>query len=170
MQLDEAKQRLAEEVDKRAEALTETSHRIHERPELLFEERYAADLLCSALDEAGLAVERGAYGLDTAFVARAGTEGPTIAVLCEYDALPGLGHGCGHNLIGTSAIGAGSMSVEPVAKETLDGGRWSAPDSSSREPTKPNFQSRERPEAEAEGRTGSGRRGGSTARRPRQRR
>src|SRR5437868_2274194 len=107
MDVEAAKERLAQEVEARAELLLDASHRIHENPELLFEERFAADLLCGILDEAGLDVERGAYGLETAFAARAGTEGPTIAVLCEYDALPGIGHGCGHNIIATAGLGAG---------------------------------------------------------------
>jgi amidohydrolase len=107
MDVDAAKDRLADEVDARADLLLDASHRIHDNPELLFEERFAADLLCGILEDAGLDVERGAYGLDTAFSARAGSEGPTIAVLCEYDALPGIGHGCGHNIIATAGLGAG---------------------------------------------------------------
>ena len=59
------------------------------------------------LEEAGLAAERGAYGVDTAFAPRRSTTGPTIAVLCEYDALPGIGHACGHNIIATAGLGAG---------------------------------------------------------------
>src|SRR5438874_7309678 len=107
MDVEAVKNRLVTEVDARAEILIDASHRIHEKPELLFEERFAADLLCGALEDGGLEVERGAYGLETAFAARAGTEGPTIAVLCEYDALPGIGHGCGHNIIATAGLGAG---------------------------------------------------------------
>src|SRR5437868_14852840 len=107
MDLEAAKDRLVTEIDARADSLIEASHRIHEKPELLFEEHFAAELLCGALEGAGLEVERGAYGLETAFAARAGTEGPTIAVLCEYDALPGIGHGCGHNIIATAGLGAG---------------------------------------------------------------
>src|SRR5437870_2362285 len=120
MELEDVKQRLAEEVDKRAETLIETSHRIHERPELLFEERFAADVLCGALDDAGLDVERGAYGLETAFAARAGSDGATIAVLCEYDALPGIGHACGHNIIAGAGLGAG-LAAAALADEA--GGR-----------------------------------------------
>ena len=107
MDVDAAKDRLVEEVDARSEQLLDASHRIHENPELLYEERFAADLLSGILEEAGLEVERGAYGLETAFAATAGSEGPTIAVLCEYDALPGIGHGCGHNVIATAGLGAG---------------------------------------------------------------
>jgi amidohydrolase len=107
MNVEAAKDRLIEEVDARADLLIEASHRIHDTPELLFEERFAADLLCDALESAGLDVERGAYGLETAFAARAGSDGPTIAILCEYDALPGIGHGCGHNIIASAGLGAG---------------------------------------------------------------
>jgi amidohydrolase len=120
MDVDAAKDRLSAEVDARAEGLVEASHRIHDKPELLFEERFAADLLCNVLEEAGLDVERGAYGLETAFAARAGTEGPTIAVLCEYDALPGIGHGCGHNIIAAAGLGAG-LAAAALADEV--GGR-----------------------------------------------
>ena len=63
---------------------------------------------------------QGAYGLDTAFAARAGSEGPTIAVLCEYDALPGIGHACGHNIIATAGLGAG-LAAAALADEV--GGR-----------------------------------------------
>ncbi len=120
MDVEAAKERLVAEVDARAEALIEASHRIHEKPELMFEERFAADLLCGLLEDAGLDVERGAYGLDTAFAARAGSEGATVAVLCEYDALPGIGHGCGHNIIATAGLGAG-LAAAALADEV--GGR-----------------------------------------------
>jgi amidohydrolase len=63
---------------------------------------------------------RGAYGIDTAFDSSVGTEGATIAVLCEYDALPGVGHACGHNVIATAGLGAG-LAAASVAE--LAGGR-----------------------------------------------
>jgi amidohydrolase len=111
MDLDAVKQRVVDEVDRRADVLVEASHQIHDRPELNFEEHFAHDLLTSIIDGEGIEVERGAYGLDTAFVARAGSEGPTIAVCCEYDALPGIGHACGHNIIGTAGLGAGLVAA-----------------------------------------------------------
>jgi amidohydrolase len=102
------KERLAAEVDKRADVLIDASHQIHEHPELCYEERFAHDLLTSILETEKLDVERHAFDLETAFIARAGNgDGPTIAVLCEYDALPGIGHACGHNIIGTAGLGAG---------------------------------------------------------------
>src|SRR4051794_33082387 len=118
--LDGVKERLAGEVERLGDVLVDASHQIHARPELAFEEHFAHDLLTGILEAEGLDVERGAYGLDTAFVARAGTEGPTIAVLCEYDALPGIGHACGHNIIGTAGLGAG-LAAAALADEL--GGR-----------------------------------------------
>ncbi|MCU1453504.1 MAG: abgB [Acidimicrobiales bacterium] len=105
--LDAVKDRLDAIVDEHADALIEASHDIHDHPELAFAEHHAHDVLTAILDRAGIEVERHAYGLATAFAARAGTSGPTIAVLCEYDALPGIGHACGHNIIGTAGLGAG---------------------------------------------------------------
>ena len=107
MDVDDAKDRLCAEVDARADVLLEASHRIHEHPELCFEEQYAHDLLCDLLEDEGLDVERGAFQLETAFRAEAGAEGPCIAVCCEYDALPEIGHACGHNIIATAGLGRG---------------------------------------------------------------
>jgi len=123
LDLESAKARVLDEVDRRADLLLEVSHQIHGRPELLFEERHAAGLVADALDGAGLTVERGAYGLETALVARAGLsvgEAPAVAVLCEYDALPRIGHACGHNIIAAAGLGAG-MAAAAVAHEA--GGR-----------------------------------------------
>ena len=107
MDLEAAKAQMAEEIDRRAEVLLDVSHRIHADPELNFEERHAHDLLCDVLEREGIATERHAHGLDTAFVGRAGATGPHIAVCLEYDALPGIGHACGHNIIAAAGLGAG---------------------------------------------------------------
>ena len=105
--LADAKARLAAEIDRRAADLVDVSHRIHAHPELGYEETFAHDLLAGVLEDAGLAVTRSARGVDTAFEAAAGEDGPTIAVICEYDALPGIGHACGHNVIAAAGLGAG---------------------------------------------------------------
>ena len=120
MDLADAKQRICDEVASRRELLIDVSRRIHDHPELGYEEHQAHDLLTGALEDAGLETVRHAHGLDTAFTARAGTDGPEVAVLCEYDALPGLGHACGHNLIAAAGLGAG-LAAAAVAEEL--GGR-----------------------------------------------
>jgi amidohydrolase len=120
MDLDAVKGRLVDEVDRRADLLVEASHRIHEHPELGYEETFAHDLLTGLIEDEGLDLERSAFGLDTAFAARAGTTGPTIAVCCEYDALPGIGHACGHNIIAAAGLGAG-LATAAIAGEV--GGR-----------------------------------------------
>ena len=121
MDITEAKQRACDEIDRLAPELLDVSHRIHARPELCFEEHHAHDLLTGVVSGHGLAVQRGAYGLDTAFEARAGEGGgPVVAVVCEYDALPGIGHACGHNIIAASGLGAG-LALAALATET--GGR-----------------------------------------------
>ena len=101
------KARMDERIDALADVLLEVSHDIHEHPELMFEEHHAHAALTEVLEREGVETTRSAYGLDTAFDARAGSEGPTIAVLCEYDALPGVGHACGHNVIAAAGLGAG---------------------------------------------------------------
>ena len=100
------KKRLAERVDARAPALDRLALAIHSRPELAFEERFAADALVAYLRAEGVNAETAAGGLETAFAVEAGAGGPVVAILGEYDALPGIGHGCGHNLMGTAAVGA----------------------------------------------------------------
>ena len=118
MELAEAKRRVCDEIDRLAPELLDVSHRIHARPELCFEEHHAHDLLTEVLADHGLAVQRHAYGVDTAFEARAGTgDGPLVAMVCEYDALPGIGHACGHNIIAASGLGAG-LALASMAGET----------------------------------------------------
>jgi amidohydrolase len=102
------KQKIQSAVDNRDEELREIALKIHANPELSFEEFKAVEWLTAPLEKAGFNVERGVADLETAFTAtwEGSPGGPTIAILAEYDALRGLGHACGHNLIGTSAIGA----------------------------------------------------------------
>lgn len=101
--------------------LESLSTTIHSDPELAFEERRASALLCSWLDRHGFDVQKPIGMLDTAFVGRAGSpaRGPRIAFLAEYDALPGLGHGCGHNLIAAGAVVAAASCV--IARPDLAG-------------------------------------------------
>ena len=93
-------------VESSAAELASLSGRIHANPELRFEEHKACAWLTEFLASRGHTVERNVAGLPTAFRARAGKGSPRVAILAEYDALPGVGHACGHNLIATGAIGA----------------------------------------------------------------
>jgi amidohydrolase len=109
-----AKETLSETTAKAIEGarseLVEVALDIHAHPELNYQEQHAAELLSGTLEKHGFRVERGVGGVETAFTATlpgGGGDGPTVAILAEYDALPEIGHGCGHNLIAMAAIGAG---------------------------------------------------------------
>ncbi|MGH7788899.1 MAG: M20 family metallopeptidase [Candidatus Binatia bacterium] len=104
---DAAKAEACAAVDADRAALLELSGRIHANPELRFAEQRAAGWLADFLAARGFDVERGAYGLPTAFAGRLGSGRPRVALLCEYDALPGIGHACGHNIIAAAGAGAG---------------------------------------------------------------
>ena len=92
------------------------SHRIHAHPELMWQEQQACAWLCEALTGYGFSVKAGICQLPTAFEARAGS-GPLHVVICaEYDALPGIGHACGHNVIAATAVGAG-LALAAVADD-----------------------------------------------------
>ncbi len=106
----DAKLAVAQRVDALADELEALSHRIHDTPELAFKEEKAAAWLAEFLEKHGARVERGVGGLLTAFRATVeGTgAGPTVAIMAEYDALPGIGHACGHNVIATAGAGAGA--------------------------------------------------------------
>lgn len=105
MSLDTA--RIPADVDAVAPTLRDVSARIHAHPELRYEEHRASTWLAEAAAAAGVAVEKPLGGLPTAFRARIGSgAGPRVAILAEYDALPEIGHACGHNLIAAGALGA----------------------------------------------------------------
>ncbi|MBI2525500.1 MAG: M20 family metallopeptidase [Candidatus Rokubacteria bacterium] len=108
--LEAAKRKIVETVEWLADDLEQLSHRIHDNPELCFKEEKAAAWLTAFLEKQGAAVERGVGGLPTAFRATIPGQGPgpTIAIMAEYDALPNIGHACGHNVIATSGAGAGA--------------------------------------------------------------
>jgi len=94
-------------IDEHREVLIDVSNRIHKEPELGHQEYKASALLAGVLRGHGYSVELGVAGMKTAFIARGRPRnGPTIGILAEYDALPGMGHACGHNLIASSALGA----------------------------------------------------------------
>lgn len=103
----DAKQSAQDMIASQRERLIALSHRIHANPELAWEETRACGWLSEMLAESGFTVEQGCYDLPTAFVARAGSGPLHVAVCAEYDALPEVGHACGHNIIAAAAVGAG---------------------------------------------------------------
>lgn len=105
----ELRQQVIQEVDRLRDRLVQVSKTIHSNPELGLQEYKSSELLAAELEKNGFVVERKVAGMDTAFKAtfKGKQDGPTIALLAEYDALPEIGHACGHNLIATIALGAG---------------------------------------------------------------
>lgn len=93
-------------VDERRRELTAIAEQLYREPETGLREYKASALLSETLERNGFTVERGIAGLETAFRASFGTGSPSIAILAEMDALPTMGHACGHNIIAAAAIGA----------------------------------------------------------------
>lgn len=98
---------MEKEIDKHKEALRTLSAEIWRNPELKYEEHSAHRVLTEFLEKRGFLVEKGYAGIATAFRARFGSGEPNVCVICEYDALPEIGHGCGHNLIAEAGVAAG---------------------------------------------------------------
>ena len=113
------KNKIIDEISNRMEELTEISKYLYENPELGDEEFKAVKLLTDFFTKNGFEVERSVYGLSTTFRAEydSGKEGAHIAFFCEYDALPQIGHGCGHNLISAMSAGA-ALGLKSVLDET----------------------------------------------------
>ncbi len=105
--LDAMKAGARERLERERTGLVALSRRIHAQPELAYEEERASTWLAEYLTDAGFAVEAGVRDIPTAFIARAGSGPLHVAICAEYDALPGIGHACGHNLIAAMAAGAG---------------------------------------------------------------
>jgi len=103
--VEQLKLRACEEIDRVAQDLVTVSHEIHSHPEQNFQEIFAAELLARTAQRHGLTAEIGAYGVATAVESEVGA-GPTVCVMSEYDALPEIGHGCGHNVIAAAGLGA----------------------------------------------------------------
>lgn len=97
--------RVSHQVEGLRGDLVELSHEIHANPELGYDEHHAARTVASFLTDHGHSAQPGAFGLDTAVHTIAGEGHPRVAFLAEYDALPGIGHACGHNVICSTAVG-----------------------------------------------------------------
>jgi amidohydrolase len=111
------KSQIGHRIDEHRDEIVGVSRRIHEEPELGHKEYKASKLLAEELKRHGYDVKLGVSGMETAFIASMGKKkGPTVGVLAEYDALPGIGHACGHNLIAASALGA-AIGIAGVADD-----------------------------------------------------
>lgn len=117
--VDELKKLACDRIDSVAQTLIEVSHEIHARPEQNFNEVFASELLVKTANQLGLETENHMYGCDTGFSGEVGA-GPTVCIMSEYDALPDIGHGCGHNIIAAAGLGA-AIGLAIVSPQT--GGR-----------------------------------------------
>lgn len=117
--VDTLRDQIIANLEENKEKYIEISHAIHDRPEIGNEEFYASKTHAELLESEGFTVERGVAGHETALLARRKSDkpGPAIAFLAEYDALPGLGHACGHNIIGTTSVSA-AITLSKVIDET----------------------------------------------------
>lgn len=118
-EVDELKTRACNLIDKNAEVLISVSHEIHDHPEQNYEEVFASELLTRTANGLGVPVELGAFDCATGFSGDVGT-GPTVCIMSEYDALPEIGHGCGHNIIAAAGLGS-AIALASIAKDS--GGR-----------------------------------------------
>jgi amidohydrolase len=114
LEIEQLKLEAKDSVELQRQQLIQLSLSIHDNPELGFKEEKASVWLAGYLEDKGFHIERGIAGLPTAFQATYGQGSPRVALLAEYDALPKVGHGCGHNIIGVSAVGAGVASEHIV--------------------------------------------------------
>lgn len=117
--VDTLRDQIIASLEENKEKYIAISHSIHDRPEIGNEEFYASKTHAELLESEGFTVERGVAGHETALLARRKSDkpGPAIAFLAEYDALPGLGHACGHNIIGTTSVSA-AIALSKVIDET----------------------------------------------------
>lgn len=114
----QVKERIENSIETNRMLYIQTSQDIHAHPEIGNQEYYASEKLVTLLKDAGFSVETAVAGHETSFYAvkDSGKEGPTIAYLAEYDALPGIGHACGHNIIGTTSVAAAIALAEEVSE------------------------------------------------------
>jgi amidohydrolase len=108
MTASQLKERASSAFEAVADELRQTSRWMYENPELAYQEFESSRRLAAFLESRGFDVTYPAHGLETSFEATVGSAGPRVVICCEYDALPDVGHACGHNVIATAAVGAGA--------------------------------------------------------------
>jgi amidohydrolase len=112
----DAKAAARKTIDSNAQTLVGLSHRVHAHPELKFEEAQSSQWTAGVLADAGLSIDMGICDLPTAFSCSVGSGSLHLAICAEYDALPGIGHACGHNIIAATAVGAG-LALAPLVDD-----------------------------------------------------
>ncbi|OPB44024.1 metal-dependent amidase/aminoacylase/carbohypothetical proteinpeptidase [Trichoderma guizhouense] len=119
--IEQVRQLVNSHLDELSPQLRTVNQTIHDNPELAYKEFGAHDTITSFLEKLGFDVKRKTWGLDTSFEATIGSGGRQVVVCCEYDALPDIGHGCGHNLIATSSIAAFLGAAHALSKLNVPG-------------------------------------------------
>lgn len=119
--LGEARSTVASTIDSADAELHKINKALHENPELGYQEHFAHQTITSYLSSLGFVVKKHAYGFDTSFEAEYGSGGRLVIICAEYDALPGIGHSCGHNLIATSSIATFVAAAEAMKKHNVEG-------------------------------------------------
>ena len=117
----ENENRISDWIVKHESEMIETARYIHEHPEIAYKETLSSKCLADFLEKHGFAIEWKTGGLETAFTATWGNGKPVVGFLTEYDALPEIGHACGHNLLGTALAGAACALKEDMINEHLEG-------------------------------------------------
>ena len=120
--MDELKSIIAESLKRNRDQLWDLNLFIHRNPEIAYEELKASARVAEFIAQQGFDVQHPAAGMETALIATKGNDGPRLAFLAEYDALPQIGHGCGHNLIAVSAVAAAIALVDALSASDSAGG------------------------------------------------
>jgi metal-dependent amidase/aminoacylase/carboxypeptidase family protein len=117
----EARSTIASTIDNADPELRKVNKALHENPELGYEEHFAHQTITEYLSSLGYNVRKHTYGFETSFEAEYGSGGRLVIICAEYDALPGIGHSCGHNLIATSSIATFIAAAEAMKKHNIEG-------------------------------------------------
>jgi amidohydrolase len=118
---EEARSNIISTIDGADAGLHKVNKALHQNPELGYEEHFAHQTITDYLSSLGFKVKKHAYGFDTSFEAEYGSGGRLVIICAEYDALPGIGHSCGHNLIATSSIATFIAAAEAMKKHNIEG-------------------------------------------------